>query len=91
MWNLPPIFTAAQAGGVSWGAFPDASGYPTKFYTSLSTAPGSANVHPRKDFIPMAKGGTLPQISYVWSPAGYDEHPPATSNPGYVTEGQNLV
>ena len=91
VWNLPSIFTAAQAGGVSWGAFPDATGYPTKFYTSLTTAPGSANVHPPKDFIPMAKGGTLPQISYVWSPAGFDEHPPATSNPGYVTDGQNLV
>ena len=91
MWNLPSIFTAAQAGGVSWGAFPDATGYPTKFYTTLNAAPGSANVHPPKDFIPMAKGGTLPQISYVWSPAGFDEHPPAASNPGYITAGHNLV
>jgi hypothetical protein len=39
----------------------------------------------------MAKAGTLPQVCFVWSPAGFDEHPPATSNPGYVTDGQNLV
>ena len=39
----------------------------------------------------MAKAGTLPQICYVWCPAGYDEHPPATSNPDYVTDGHDLV
>ena len=39
----------------------------------------------------MAKAGTLPQVCYVWSPAGFDEHPPATNNPGYVTAGHDLV
>jgi hypothetical protein len=39
----------------------------------------------------MAKAGTLPQLCYLWSPAGYDEHPPATSNPDYVKNGQDLV
>ncbi len=91
VWDLPSIFTAADAAGVSWAAFPDQSGYPTKFYTSLSTPPGNGQVHRPAEFIPMAKGGTLPRICYVWSPAGYDEHPPATSNPGYVADGQNLV
>ncbi len=91
VWDLPSIFTAAEAGKVSWGAFPDGSGYPTKFYTSLTTAPGNLNVHPPKDFIPMAKAGLLPQVCLVWSPSGFDEHPPATSNPAYVTNGQNLV
>jgi hypothetical protein len=91
VWDLPSIFTAAEAGGVSWAAFPDGSGYPTKFYKSLSAPPGSAEVYPPKDFIPMAKAGTLPQICYVWSPAGYDEHPPHVSTPDYVTKGQGLV
>ena len=91
VWDLPSIFTVADSAGVSWAAFPDSSGYPTKFYTSLNTAPGSSNVHRPAEFVPMAKAGTLPQICYVWSPAGYDEHPPATSNPTYVTDGQNLV
>jgi hypothetical protein len=91
VWDLPSIFTVAEAGGVSWAAFPDGSGYPTKFYTSLTTAPGAANVFPPKDFIPMAKAGTLPQLCYVWSPSGYDEHPPHVSDPGYVTRGHNLV
>ncbi|WP_028048355.1 alkaline phosphatase family protein [Cellulomonas sp. URHD0024] len=91
VWDLPSIFTVAEAAGVSWAAFPDQSGYPTKYYTSLSTAPGNEKVHPPKDFVPMAKAGTLPQICYVWSPAGFDEHPPQVSDPGYVTKGHNLV
>lgn len=91
VWNLPSVFTAAEAGAVSWGAFPDDSQYPTKFYTSLTTAPGSANVYPPKDFIPMAKGGNLPRLSYVWSPGGYDEHPPHVSDPSYIAKGHNLV
>ena len=65
----------------AWAAFPDQSGYPTKFYQSLTVDPGSSNVHPPKDFIPMAKAGTLPQVCYVWSPAGYDEHPPHVNDP----------
>jgi hypothetical protein len=91
VWNLPSIFTVAEAAGVSWAAFPDQGGYPIKFYTSLTTPPGTARVHPPKDFIPMAKAGTLPQICYVWSPSGYDEHPPHVSDPGYITKGQDLV
>jgi hypothetical protein len=91
VWNIPSIFTAAEAAGVSWAAFPDQSGYPTKFYRSLTDSPGSSNVHHPKDFIPMAKGGTLPQVCYVWSPSGYDEHPPHVSDPTYVTKGQELV
>ena len=91
VWDLPSIFTTAEAGLVSWAAFPDQSGYPTKFYSSLSTAPGSANVLPPKDFIPMATAGTLPDVCYVWSPSGYDEHPPHVSDPAYITKGQNLV
>ena len=91
VWDLPSIFSVAESAGVAWGAFPDQSGYPTKFYTTLNELPGSAKVHPPKDFIPMAKAGELPQICYVWSPSGYDEHPPMVSNPDYVAHGQNLV
>ena len=91
VWDLPSIFTVAEAAGVSWAAFPDQAGYPTKFYTTLTAAPGNGNVHPPSQFIPMAKAGTLPQVCYVWSPAGYDEHPPRVSDPDYVTKGQDLV
>lgn len=91
VWDLPSIFSTAEAAGIGWAAFPDQGGYPTKFYTSLKTDPGRANVFLPKDFIPMAKAGTLPQVCYVWSPAGYDEHPPHVSDPGYVTKGQDLV
>jgi hypothetical protein len=91
VWDIPSIFTAADAGHVGWAAFPDQSGYPTKFYKSLTTPPGSATVYPPKDFIPMAKAGELPRVCYVWSPAGYDEHPPHVSDPSYATKGQDLV
>jgi len=91
VWDIPSVFTVAEAAGVSWAAFPDQGGYPTKFYTSLTRAPGNANVHPPKDFIPLAKAGLLPQVCYVWSPAGYDEHPPHVPDPTYATKGQDLV
>jgi hypothetical protein len=91
VWDIPSIFTVAESAGVTWAAFPDQAGYPTKFYASLNSPDGAAHVHPPKDFIPMAKAGTLPQICYVWSPAGYDEHPPHVSDPTYVTKGQDLV
>jgi hypothetical protein len=91
VWDLPSVFTAADAAKVSWAAFPDQGGYPTKFYTSLSATPGSNQVFPPKDFIPMAKAGTLPPLCYVWSPSGHDEHPPHISDPTYLTKGQNLV
>ncbi|GAA4353024.1 alkaline phosphatase family protein [Microbacterium rhizosphaerae] len=91
VWNLPSIFSLAESAKVSWAAFPDQSGYPTKFYTSLTSAPGNSNVFRPAEFIPMAKGGTLPEICYVWSPAGYDEHPPAVSTPDYISKGQGLV
>lgn len=90
--NLPSIFTAADAAGVSWAAFPDQDGYPTKFYTSLTSPAGQQHLHPPKDFIPMAQAGLLPQVCYVWSPGGYDEHPPyASPNPGYISAGEQLV
>ena len=90
-WDIPSIFSLAESAGVAWAAFPDQDGYPTKYYASLNAAPATDNVHPPSQFIPMAKAGTLPQICYVWSPAGFDEHPPATNNPAYVTHGQDLI
>ncbi|MCU1655632.1 MAG: hypothetical protein JWO57_288, partial [Pseudonocardiales bacterium] len=90
-WNVPSIFSLAQSAGVSWGAFPDGGGYPTKFYASLNDPAAADNVYPPSQFIPMAKGGTLPQVCYVWSPSGFDEHPPHVSDPQYVTKGHDLV
>ena len=90
-WNIPSIFNAAHAAGVSWGAFPDASGYPTKLYSWLNDPANTANIHPPSQFVPMAKAGTLPLVCYVRSPAGFDEHPPATNNPGYVSAGHDLL
>lgn len=36
-WNIPSIFSLAETAGVSWAAFPDQTGYPTKLSTSLNT------------------------------------------------------
>lgn len=91
LWNLPSIFSVANRAGVGWAAFPDQDGYPTSFYTSLNSSPGSRSVYPPGAFIPMASAGELPAVVYVWSPTGYDEHPPSVSDPGYITKGHNLV
>ena len=91
VWDLPNILTHAQAAGVSVGAFPDQDQYPIKFYKDLNDPSWAANVHTSADFISMAKAGTLPEVCYVWSPSGYDEHPPL--NPGdttYMAKGEDL-
>ena len=91
-WDLPSIFLAAERAGIGWAAFPDADGYPTKFYKELNTSSAKAHIHTAEEFLTMAEGGTLPQLVYAWSPAGFDEHPPfQKSDPGYVTRGQSLV
>lgn len=91
IWDIPTIFTVAEAGGLSWAAFPDGGGHPTKFYANVNTAAGAANVLPPSQFIPMAEAETLPQVCYVWAPAGFDEHPPHTNDPAYVAKGHDLV
>lgn len=91
VWDLPSIFTVADGAGVDWAAFPDENGYPTKFYKSLTEPPGNEHVHRPEEFISLARSGQLPPIVYVWSPAGYDEHPPMLPDPSYISQGENLV
>jgi hypothetical protein len=90
VWDLPTVFGLASRAGVSWGAFTDQDTYPTKLVTELNTPAALANVHGPGEFATMAHAGELPQLCYVWSPAGYDEHPPSKPNPTYVTDGQAL-
>ena len=93
VWDLPTVFSIAQRAGISWGAFPDQGGYPTKFIKELTTSPLAAHVHGPGDFLHLAQTGQLPQLCYVWSPAGFDEHPPLTTphDPAYLTKGQDLI
>jgi len=87
-WDLPTIFKHAEKSGRSWGAFPDKQRYPTSCFTELKQGQG---IQTSADFLKLAKQGNLPDLSYVWSNAGLDEHPPRKSNPAYVTNGQNLT
>jgi len=87
-WDLPTIFKHAERNGVPWAAFPDDSRYPTACFDELVNAP---SIHAPDDFFTMAAQDILPRLCYVWSPAGFDEHPPAQSNPGYVTAGEQLT
>jgi hypothetical protein len=91
VWDLPTILRHAERSGHTWAAFPDATGYPTRYYAELTDATGAPNVHPPAAFIDKASSGTLPDVCIAWSPAGYDEHPPQTSDPQYVERGQGLV
>jgi hypothetical protein len=91
-WDLPSIFMHVQRAGLTWAAFPGSNAYPVNFYTELNSAAAKKHVHTTGDFIPMALGGKLPQLTYVWSPDGNDEHPP--QSPGdsqYVTRGEASV
>ncbi len=82
VWDLPTVFRLAERAGHSWGAFVDQDRYPTKLVAELNEPSALAFVHGPGRFTEMARAGTLPDLSYVWSPAGFDEHPPHTgSNP----------
>ena len=87
-WDLPTVFGHADRHGITWAAFPDGQRYPTSCFTELVQSP---DIHTSADFMKMANQGTLPELCFVWSPAGYDEHPPRRSNPAYVTNGHNLT
>jgi len=95
LWDLPTIFKHVERAGLTWGAFPDDHGYPVQFYTELSDAASKKNIHrssPAHDpFTDMATKGSLPQLSYVWSPGGFDEHPPHKPDPKYAQRGHNLI
>jgi phospholipase C len=73
-WDLPSIFGLAEAGGVGWRAYTDASGYPVSFYTQLK---GSPNVVSTDGFVADAEQGPLPPLVFVWHATPQDEHPPA--------------
>jgi hypothetical protein len=91
VWDLPTVFLHAERAGVSWAAFPSTDGYPLQFYKELTTPAALQNIRDSATFTQMASAGTLPQLVYVWSPDGYDEHPPAKSDPAYLANGQDLV
>ncbi len=90
-WDIPSVFSVADAGGVEWAAFPDATGYPTKLYASMATPASAARVRRQGDFLKLARQGRLPPLCYVWSPAGYDEHPPHTPETAYIRRGHDLI
>ncbi|HLW48129.1 MAG TPA: alkaline phosphatase family protein [bacterium] len=97
VWDLPTIFKHVERAGISWGAFTGADRYPVLFYAELGDAAGRARVYTSRDptsdtFTRMARSGALPQFCFVWSPSGYDEHPPdRTPDPAYVTKGHDLT
>ena len=97
VWDLPTIFKHVERGGISWGAFTSSDRYPVRFYAELNDSASRRHIHtsdsPASDkFTEMAAKGTLPDFCFVWSPVGYDEHPPdQTNDPGYVKKGQDLT
>jgi phospholipase C len=95
VWDLPTIFKHVERAGLTWAAFPDENDYPVKYYTELRDAASKRNIHgstkSADKFIELAGKGTLPQLCYVWSPGGYDEHPPRKPDPQYAQRGHNLI
>ncbi len=95
MWDLPTLFKHVERAGLSWGAFPDDHDYPVKYYTELSDPKSRRHIHAwtksGDKFVRMAGSGRLPALSYVWSPSGYDEHPPHKPDPKYAQRGHDLT
>ena len=97
VWDLPTIFKHVEAGGHTWGAFTGTDLYPVNFYQELANPTSRRNIYTSTtaaddQFTAKARGGTLPDFCFVWSPAGYDEHAPDQSHdPEYVTKGHNLT
>jgi hypothetical protein len=90
-WDLPTIFLHAERAGLSWGVFPANNRYPIAYYVELNAAAAQAHVHTPEEFLSMAAAGTLPDLCYVWSIAGYDEHPPQKPDAGYIQRGEQLT
>jgi hypothetical protein len=96
-WDLPSIFVHAERAGVTWAAVPDRDLYPVKFYRELAAPARATNLHPTSSasddaFIALVQAGELPQITYVWAPAGADEHPPFNgSDPAYLDRAHDLL
>ena len=96
-WDMPSIFVHAENAGLSWAAVADQDHYPVKFYTELGTAGRAANISAARvgepdPFVTLAQSGKFPNLTYVWSPSGFDEHPPyLKSDPGYLQRGHDLT
>lgn len=94
-WDMPSIFVHAERAGLSWAAIADEDRYPVKFYSELSTPERVGNVHTAAagspdPFVTLVEAGELPNVTYAWSPSGYDEHPPFRgSDPGYLRRGHD--
>jgi len=95
-WDMPSIFVHAEKAGITWVAVVDQDAYPVKLYTELNTKARAANIHPAiagqaDPFVTLVQAGKLPQLTYAWSPAGYDEHPPLKSDPAYLAHAHDLL
>ncbi len=92
VWDLPTIFKHAERAGKTWAAFPSSNNYPLSYYAELGDAASQAHLYTAGDFLTMAASGSLPDLCYVWSPDGYDEHPPLkTPDPQYIQKGHDLT
>ena len=93
VWDIPTVFGLAERAGISWGAFADQDHYPVKLVAEVSNPAVAAKIHGHGEFLRIAEADQLPRLSYVWSPAGFDEHPPfaKVKDPAYLTKGHDLI
>jgi len=93
VWDIPTVFGLTERAGISWGAFADQDQYPVKLIAELSKPPLAAKVHGPGEFLQMAEANELPRLCYVWSPQGFDEHPPfaKVKDPDYLTKGHDMI
>lgn len=83
VWDIPSVPSLAARNGMTWKGYTGSSGYPLRFYKDLQR---SANIVASDAFMSDAQTGSLPDLSYVWHDAPYDEHPTAD-----ITVGHNTI
>ena len=75
-YNIPSLPDLLERANLTWTAY--TSGYPFDLITNL----GRRNQKPQSAFAADAANGTLANVSWIYGPSGYDEHPLANVTTG---------
>ncbi len=80
-FDLNSLPACLAQGKLTWKTYGD----PTfSYFDHITALKGSPNIVPWTDFDTDAAAGKLPNVSWVYAPSQFSEHPPYSKNPGPV-------
>jgi phospholipase C len=80
-YDMPSLPAALQAAGRTWRNYADVG---TSYLTNIAALSGSSWNVPADQFDDDVENGQLPDVAWLYPPAGRSDHPPDSSNPGPV-------